>query len=176
MSVVIGPMVPVAGRSGRGARPRIGYDRPVAGRSEHDAEAVLILPPRRPLGDEVRGKLCDDLARCADVAFAHLADVTVGGDGPPEPALFVWLRPEAVRSVRSALNLVSEAVSRSLPDDRYLDVVILNSAPELLDAIEAAGELVVENDAQERQRARDAASDLEGYAPLPPRRRWWWPF
>lgn len=169
-------MVSVAGRPGRGGRARIGYDRRVADRSEHDAEVVHILPPRRPLGDDVLSKLCDDLARCSDVAFAHLADVTVGGGGPPEPALFVWLRSEAVRSVRSALNLVSEAVSRSLPDDRYLDVVILNSAPELLEAIEANGELVVENDAQERQRARNAASDLEGYAPLPPRRRWWWPF
>jgi hypothetical protein len=154
----------------------MGYDRRVSGRFEPDAEAVHILSPQRPLEEEVRDKLRDDLASCPDVAFAHLADVAVGGGSAPEPALFVWLRADALRSVRSALNLVAEAVSRSLPDDRYLDVVILNSAPELLDAIEANGELVVENDAQERLRAREAASDLEGYAPLPPRRRWWWPF
>jgi len=140
-------------------------------------DRVHILRPHRPLGHDVEERLRSDLRRCPDVAFAHLADVVVPGEqGAPEPALFVWLRPEGLRSVRSALNLVSEAVSRSLPDDRYLDVVILNSAPELLDEIERRGVLIVECDATERRRAREALSDLEGYAPLPPRRRWWWPF
>jgi hypothetical protein len=149
----------------------------VAGDTDSAREAVRILRPGRPLGAAVEERLRSDLMQCPDVAFAHLADVLVAADaGAPEPALFVWLRPEGLRSVRSALNLVSEAVSRSLPDDRYLDVVILNSAPELLEAVEAHGVLIAEPDAAERQRARDAARDLEGYAPLPPRRRWWWPF
>lgn len=149
----------------------------MAGDPGTTADDVRILRPHRPLGASVEERLRSDLGLCPDVAFAHLADVVVpGGSGPPEPALFVWLRPEGLRSVRSALNLVSEAVSRSLPDDRYLDVVILNSAPELLEDIESRGVLIVECDAAERRRAREAASDLEDYAPLPPRRRWWWPF
>lgn len=138
---------------------------------------VRILRPNQPLGSAVEERLRADLLECPDVAFAHLADVHVGaGSDVPEPALFVWLRPEGLRSVRSALNLVSEAVSRCLPDDRYLDVVILNSAPELLEDVERLGVLVAERDPAERQRAREAARDLEGYAPLAPRRRWWWPF
>ena len=149
----------------------------MAGRSDSGGDAVRILRPQRPLGQEVEDRLQEDLSRCPDVAFAHLADVLVeGGSNAPEPALFVWLRPEALGSIRSALNLVSEAVSRSLPDDRYLDVVILNSAPELVESIERHGVLIAECDAAERQRVREAAGDLAGYAPLPPRRRWWWPF
>lgn len=149
----------------------------MAGEPDPTGHDVSILRPQRPLGATVEERLRSDLRRCPDVAFAHLADVVVsGGSGAAEPALFVWLRPEGLRSVRSALNLVSEAVSRCLPDDRYLDVVILNSAPELLEDIERRGVLIVECDAAERQRAREAALNLEGYAPLPPRRRWWWPF
>ncbi len=156
---------------------RIGYDRRVAGDPGSTGGDVRILRPQQSLGAPVEERLRSDLELCPDVAFAHLADVIVpGGSGAPEPTLFVWLRPEGLRSVRSALNLVSEAVARSLPDDRYLDVVILNSAPELLEDIESRGVLVVERDAAERRRAREAASDLDGYAPLPPRRRWWWPF
>lgn len=149
----------------------------MTGASGPKGDDVRILRPQRPLDATVEERLRSDLTQCPDVAFAHLADVVVSsGAGPPEPALFVWLRPEGLRSVRSALNLVSEAVSRCLPDDRYLDVVILNSAPELLEDIEDRGVLVVERDAAERRRAREAALDLDGYAPLPPRRRWWWPF
>jgi hypothetical protein len=63
--------------------------------------------------------------------------------------------------LRFALNLVSEAVARSLPDGNYLDVVVLNSAPELLDQVERARSLLVENDPEERARASSAACASE---------------
>jgi hypothetical protein len=72
--------------------------------------------------------------------------------------LFVWIVPAAMGSLRGALNLISEAVARALPEDRFLDVVILNSAPELLTPVEEAGCLLVERDSDERRRARDAAA------------------
>ncbi len=99
-------------------------------------------------------KLRSGLGECPDLAFAHLVDVEVsaGGEGA-SLVLFVWLVPAAVRSLRAALNLVSETVAKALPDDRYLDVVILNSAPELLSEVERAGCLLIESDPDERQRA-----------------------
>jgi len=136
---------------------------------------MTIEPPRHPLDPELQAELREALGRCPDVAFVHLPQVRVTGQGEPELALFVWLVPGALRSLRMALNLVSEIVSRVLPQERYLDVVILNSAPELLLQVEAAGCLLVERDADERQRALAAAgSDPEG--PEPDRRPWWWPF
>ena len=79
----------------------------------------------------------------------------------PSLVLFVWLRPPALRSLRFALNLVSEAVARALPDGDFLDVVVLNSAPEWLAAVERARSLLVENDPEERARALSAASANE---------------
>jgi hypothetical protein len=62
-----------------------------------------------------------------------------------------------------------------LPDDAFLDVVVLNSAPELLGPVEAARSLLVENDPEERARALQAASSPD--LPEPAfKRRWWWPF
>ena len=81
----------------------------------------------------------------------------VGRQATAQLSLFVWLVPEAVGSLRAALNLVSEAVARALPEDVFLDVLILNSVPELLVAVEHAGCLLVERDSDERRRARAAA-------------------
>lgn len=126
-------------------------------------------------------RLLDELRRvlgsCPDVAFAHLADARVPEvQSVPEPALFVWLVPSALRSIRAALNLVSEAVASALPDGRFVDIVILNSAPELLEQLEAVGTLVAERDPEEHRHALAAIGDLAGYAPMAPRQRWWWPF
>lgn len=136
---------------------------------------MTIEAPDRPLEPELFDRLREALGRCPDVAFAHLAQVRVAGHGGPELALFVWLVPGALRSLRMALNLVSEIVSRVLPAERYLDVVILNSAPDLLLEVEAAECLVVERDPDERRRALDAARSAD---PEPPTsgRAWWWPF
>ena len=59
----------------------------------------------------------------------------------------------------------------------FLDVLVLNSAPELLAAVEEARCLLVERDPDERRRAREAAAagsrgSSDGAAPRP----WWWPF
>jgi hypothetical protein len=64
-----------------------------------------------------------------------------------------------MKSLRAALNLVSESVAKALPRDRFLDVVILNSAPELLPDVERAGCLFVEPDPDERQRALAAIEE-----------------
>ena len=123
----------------------------------HASTEIRITPPRQPLEDEVLKKLRDGLERCADLAFAHLVDVSVPETGDePGPVLFVWLDPAAMRSLRPALNLVSDTVAKALPGDRFLDVVILNSAPELLPDVERAGCLFVEPHPNERQRALEA--------------------
>ena len=67
--------------------------------------------------------------------------------------LFAWLVPAAMKSMRAALNLLSDTVAKALPRDRFVDIVILNSAPELLPQVEGAGCLFVEPDPAERQRA-----------------------
>jgi hypothetical protein len=92
------------------------------------------------------------------------------------PALFVWLQPAAMRSLRMSLNLVSEIVADVLPEAVHLDVLILNSAPELLDRVESAGCLLVERDPDERRRALEAAAAPVGGAGVAGRRRPWWPF
>jgi len=126
------------------------------------------------LGDEVESRLKTELASCPDVAFAHLTQVTVvGRETPPQLSLFVWLVPEAVGSLRSALNLVSEAVARALPEDRFLDVLILNSVPELLSVVENAECLIVERDADERSRALAAADRPQDPEPVESQRRFW---
>ena len=123
-------------------------------------QQLRITPPGRPLGDEVEVKLREGLQACPDLAFAHLVDVDVPEQGEgPGMVLFVWLVPAAMRYLRAALNLVSETVAKALPEDRFLDVVILNSAPELLSDVERAGCLFVEPDAGERRRALAAIGE-----------------
>jgi hypothetical protein len=138
-------------------------------------DQLQIEARRHELDDEVERELQRQLEACPDLAFAHLPQGFVPGQHPrPELVLFVWFLPGALRSLRSALNLVSEAVARALPDEQYLDVVVLNSAPELLDAVERAGCLLVERDPAERRRALAAAAGEE-----PPelfRKRPWWRF
>jgi hypothetical protein len=136
---------------------------------------MRIETPERPLEPEVAGKLRLSLTACPDLAFAHLPQVFVPGEQErPDLVLFVWLLPEAMRSLRQAFNLVSEAVASALPPDRYLDVVVLNSAPELLEAVERAGCLLVERDPGERGRALEAARATSPVEPPVRRSRWWW--
>ena len=139
---------------------------------------MKFTAPRFPLSEEVRQKLGDALEMCPDVAFAHLVEVDVPVRGESGPALFVWLRGGSLRSLRAALNLVSEAVSRVLPKDRFIDVVILNSAPELLLPVEAAECLLVEPCPEERRRALSAARSPEAETESleDTVKRWWWPF
>ena len=123
-------------------------------------QQLRITSPGQPLGDEVEEKLREGLDACPDLAFAHLVDVEVLDQGEgPGMVLFVWLVPAAMRSMRAALNLVSETVAKALPEDRFLDVVILNSAPELLLEIERTRSLLVAPHSDERQRALAAVSD-----------------
>lgn len=147
----------------------------VMDRGTNDAE-LQIGPRRQEFAPGVIEALEAEIGSCPDVAFAYLPDVLVHGrQSAPESVLFVWLVPEALGSLRFALNLVSEAVARVLPGDTYLDVVVLNSAPELLERLEGADCLLVERVAEERRRALEAA--WSGGIPEPlPRRRWWWPF
>lgn len=133
-----------------------------------DGLDVDIGPPGSDLGPGVVKRLEAELAVCPDVAFAHLARVTVGGRADQaELGLFVWLVPEAVGSLRPALNLVSEAVARALPDGRYVDVLILNSAPDLLGPVATAGTLVVVRDPDEHRRAVAAAAGESSDAVTP---------
>ena len=115
---------------------------------------LRITPPRTPLAEDAETALRDGLDGCPDLAFAHLVDVEVveSGEGPGM-VLFAWVVPAAMRSMRAALNLLSDTVAKALPRDRYIDIVILNSAPELLSEVEQAGCLFVEPVPDERQRA-----------------------
>jgi hypothetical protein len=118
------------------------------------SQELRLSPPADPFDDEVLSDLRGRLEKCPDLAFAHLVDVEVPNSGVgPGPTLFVWLVPAAMKSLRAALNLVSEAVADALPRDRFLDVVILNSAPEMLQEVERVGCLFVEKDGEERRRA-----------------------
>ena len=154
---------------------RVQYDRLMVAAEEE----IIIRRPQPPLDDGVSQKLRQGLESCPDVAFAHLCYVeVVGGDHRSAMTLFVWLVPAAMRSLRMALNLVSEVVAKALPEDRFIDVAILNSAPELLQDVERADCLFVVRDVEERQRALAAAAD-----PDPglddarvTSRRWWWHF
>jgi hypothetical protein len=123
-------------------------------------QELRIEKAERPLATEVEARLARGLTACPDVAFAHLPQVFVPDrQERPELVLFVWLEPGAMRSLRQALNLVSEVVARALPAEQYLDLVVLNSAPELLDAVERAGCLLVERNPMERTRALAASRD-----------------
>ena len=139
---------------------------------------MRFLPPSDPLDPAVLAELRIAIGSCPDVAFAHLVDVVVPGrQTAPEPALFVWLVPEAMGSLRAVLNALSATVAKVLPAERFLDVLILNSAPELLAAVEEARCLLVERDPEERRRAREAAAaDSQGNSEATVRRPWWWPF
>lgn len=133
---------------------------------------IIIEAPEIGLEAGVEERLRKELASCPDVAFAHLPQIeVVGHQEEPQLALFVWLVPEAVGSLRAALNLVSEAVARALPEDVFLDVVILNSVPELLSSVEEAGCLIAERDVEERRRACDAAGRTPDPQPSTPGRR-----
>ncbi len=118
---------------------------------ESGEHPIRILPPGRPLDDEATRSLHAALSLCPDLAFAHLVDCEVDGiAGEPNLSLFVWLTPEGMKSLRGSLNLVSEVVAGAIPRDRCVDVLILNSAPELLADVENAGCLFVERDPAER--------------------------
>ena len=121
---------------------------------------LRMTPPAQPFEGEVEEKLREGLESCPDVAFAHLVDVEVPerGEGPGA-VLFVWLVPPAMKSLRAALNLVSDTVAKALPRDLFLDVVILNSAPELLPEVEGVGCLFVEPHPDERRRALEAVAE-----------------
>ncbi|MCP4896724.1 MAG: hypothetical protein GY906_07070 [bacterium] len=139
---------------------------------------MKINNPCGAVDDGTISALQTQLEVCPDIAFAHLAEIVVPDTGVgPELVLFVWLRGDAVRSLRQALNLVSEAVARALPQDKYVDVAILNSAPELLEEVEEAGQLIVELDVDEHRRALEAIhADDETKPPTSSSSPWWWPF
>jgi hypothetical protein len=135
---------------------------------------IRISRPREEFEARVLDDLRQRLTANPDVAFVHLVDVEVEGVAePPCPTLFVWLVPQAVGSLRLALNVLTEAVAAVIPNDRFLDVLILNSAPELLLEVERTGCLLIERDPEERRRAVDAASLSGGPQPRPPKRGWW---
>ncbi len=142
-------------------------------------EQLRVTRPTNPLDEDVLEKLREGLESCPDVAFAHLCDVeVVGGDHRSAMTLFVWLVPAAMRSLRMALNLVSEVMAGALPEDRFLDVAILNSAPELLQDVERADCLFIVRDVEERQRALAAAESQDPgvHGESETSHRWWWPF
>lgn len=126
-------------------------------------QKLLFGPPHQPLDEASMEALRSDLSVCPDVAFSHLVDVQIGtAEAQPSLSLFVWLVPAAVRSLRKSLNLVSEVVAGAISQDRCVDVLILNSAPELLADVERAGCLLVERDADERTRALAAMAGSRG--------------
>ncbi|RLE32385.1 MAG: hypothetical protein DRJ61_09605 [Acidobacteria bacterium] len=142
------------------------------------ASEIVVTPVRNPWSEYVVNKLVQALSAMPDVAFAHLVDAGVPGQGEVHTALFVWLHPGALRSLRRVLNQVSAIVSGALPDGMAVDIIILNSAPELLEQVEAVGGLIVESDPEERRRALEAAAaepaggEGDGLRVGP----WWWPF
>jgi len=131
----------------------------------------------RPLSPETEARLKSGIQSCSDVAFAYLAQVQVPErQEEPGPVLFVWLRPAALSAVHAALNLVCQAVAKAITDKTFLDVVVLNSASELLPTLEQAGCLLTEVDREERQRALWAADHPEAQESQQEPPRGWWPF
>ena len=127
--------------------------------TDHENE-IMISKPRHPFDPKILKKLRESIGTCPDVAFAYLCDVAVvGRPEGPGPVLFAWLGANAVGSLKAALNLVSEAVAKSLPEDRFVDVVILNSIHELLHQVETSDCLLAERDPEERQNALAAAAE-----------------
>ncbi len=141
-----------------------------------------IGKPRKPWPKERTERLVRELAGCADVAFAHLPEVLVPArQTRPNRVLFVWVVPEAMGALRATLNTICDAVARAIPRSEFVDVVILNSAPELLLPVEEAGCLLLENDPEERRMAleaarveRDASRAAPEEPPLAPSP--WWAF
>ena len=113
------------------------------------------------LSRESREKLREALSGYADLAFAHLDHVVVEEAPGGNLVLFAWLRRGGLRWMRPSLKRVSELVARSIPSGSFIDVVILNSAPELLEEIEAVGGLLVENDPEERRRVLESLDSRE---------------
>ena len=140
-----------------------------------DTGAVRFRAPRRGLDDRVMKRLEEELAGCPDVAFAHLVEAVPPGQAPAL-ALFVWIEPQAMGSIRSSLNLICRIVGRVLPEDRFADVLILNSAPELLADVEDAGCLLVERDPEEHARALESLRAAQEQGPEESTTRGWWPF
>ncbi len=133
------------------------------------------MPDRLQLDRETGEKLREALSGCRDLAFAHLAEVEVPGH-EPTLVLFAWMEAPALRSVRRALDPVCRTVAGVLPEDRFLDVVLLNPAPDLLRAVESAGCLFVEPDPEERSQALRALEAGDPGEVPPSDRPWWWPF
>jgi hypothetical protein len=139
--------------------------------------SVRFSPPGRPLDDDSAKSLRSALTACPDVAFAHLVDVQVEGvQEQPQLSLFVWLEPDSLKSLRGSLNLVCETVAGAIPGDRCVDVLILNSAPELLADVEMAGCLFVERDAEQRKQATGAAMESADGDRGRSDSTSWWPF
>ncbi len=141
---------------------------------------IHIARPRKPWPEERTERLVQELAACRDVAFAHLPEVFVPArQAAPNRVLFVWLVPEAMGAMRAALNTICDAVARVIPSSEFVDVVILNSAPELLLPVEDAGCLLLERNPKERRKALDAAFAQRNAAgntppePVPKRAPWW---
>ncbi len=135
----------------------------------------MAVPGRCRLDRETEEKLRVALGDCPDLAFAHLAEVEVEGH-EPNLVLFVWVVAPALRSIRSALNAVCRLVARTLPPDRFLDVVLLNPAPDILEEVERVGCLLVERNPEERAQALRALAAGASEPSPPAGSPWWWPF
>ncbi|MCK5378240.1 MAG: hypothetical protein KAJ78_02500 [Acidobacteria bacterium] len=142
------------------------------------ASEIVVKPVREPWPEAILQRVVQALSGASDVAFAYLVDAGVPGQGDMHVALFVWLQPGALRSLGRVLNQVSAIVSGAMPSGKAVDVIILNSAPEMLEVVEAAGGLIVENDPEERRRALEAAAatPTDDYGDHPRKGPWWWPF
>ncbi len=142
---------------------------------------LIIRPPATEWPEDRTEALRRELGACSDVAFAHLPEVLVPGrQARPNRVLFVWVVPEAMGAIRAVMNTVCDATARALPSSEFVDVVLLNSAPELLPAVEAAGSLLLERDPEERARAvatvRAATETDEAEAPPAEPDAPWWAF
>lgn len=141
---------------------------------EHDL-GLRISSCATPLAAETQNRMIAALERCPDLAFAYLADVEVEGQGPATRTLFAWLEAPALGSVRRALDLVARAVAESIDRDQFVDVVILNSAPELLAPVARSGLCLTAPNPDEWRRSlqaaetpsEGAAEDVAGSVP------WW---
>jgi len=153
-----------------------GYDTAMERFPEDPASELHFGPPTPSLDPTVLDKLTRGLATCQDVAFVYLANVLVPSQQEAaSQVLFVWLTRNALGSVRFALARVSQVVATCLPEGEFVDVVILNTDPELLEQVAAVGVVVVENSAEEHTQALTATTQPSA-DPAEPPQRWWWPF
>ncbi len=139
---------------------------------------MIVQPLSTRFAPEVEDALVTRLRSCPDLAFAYLVEVTVPDHSDrPDPTLLAWLVRDAISSLRASLDLVAAAVAASIPGDSYLDVVILNSVPELLEALERTGNPLVVRDRDELERAFAASRGDPPPSPGPaPKKPWYWPF